>query len=272
MQDRYDADAAGQFAAAIAYYGFLSLFPLVLLVLSLAGFVLAGDPAAQADVFELLTSALPGLEAQLDDTLAAVVEARATTGVVGVLLLLFSGLRVVDSATVATSRIFRVDVTAMGGLKRRLRELGALALLGTLALAGAAAGSLVGVRTGGVTQVVVSVGATVLSLGIDFVLFLVAYRLLTAAAGPGWRDLWPGALLGAVGWTALKVAGSTLVASQVAGARQVYGGLASAIGILFLLFLAARLYLYGAEWNAVRHDAAADAGDGRTDAAAGPAA
>lgn len=220
MQDRYNEDAGGQFAAAIAYFGFLSLFPIILLGLSLVGFLLAGEPALQARATEALTNAVPGLEAAIGDNIASLVDSRAATGLLGILGLLFAGLRVVDSATVATSRIFRVQDDA-NFVKQKLRSFAALVGLGLLSLIGAAAGAIVGIDFSGVIAFLVGLAGTALSLVLDTVLFLVAYRVLTAKLGPQWRELWPGALLAGAGWTALKIFGSTYVATQVANAREI---------------------------------------------------
>ncbi len=258
VQDRYNDDAAGQFAAAIAYFGFLSLFPLLLLALSAAGFVLANRPEVHEQLVQLLTRTIPGLREQLQKTLTVLQEGRAATGVVGLALLLFSGFRVIEAAAVATSRVFRVAVEE-NVVRKKAGALGILLVLGVLAVAGAGASSLVGIETTGPMQALFSIGGTALSIATDFALFLVAYRLLTARRGPPWEELWPGALMGSVGWTGLKVFGSTYVASQIQGSSAVYGSFAAVVGILLLLYLAARLYLYGAELNAVRWERRASA-------------
>src|SRR5690554_4516544 len=67
MQERYRLDAADQFAAAIALFGFLSLVPLLVLAVAVAGFVFA-DPADQAEIVRSLTAAIPGLRAAFDAT------------------------------------------------------------------------------------------------------------------------------------------------------------------------------------------------------------
>ncbi|MFN2557468.1 MAG: YihY/virulence factor BrkB family protein [Nitriliruptorales bacterium] len=259
VQDRYNEDAAGQFAAAIAYFGFLSLFPILLLGLSVVGFLLAGEPDLQARATEALTNAVPGLEAAIGDNIASLVDSRAATGIVGLLGLLFAGLRVVESVTVATSRIFRVEDDA-NFVKQKLRSVAALVGLGLLALLGAAAGAIVAIDFSGLVAFLVGLGGTALSLVLDTLLFIAAYRVLTAKLGPPWRKLLPGALLAGAGWTALKIFGSTYVATQVASARGVYGSLASVIAVMIYFYLAGRLYVYGAELNAVRYDIARSAG------------
>jgi uncharacterized BrkB/YihY/UPF0761 family membrane protein len=99
---------------------------------------------------------------------------------------------------------------------------------------------------------------TILTFGVgaafDLLLFLVAYRMLSAGATvlPSWRDHLPGAMLGAAGWTALKVAGATLVGIRLQSAGAVYGTLAGVATVLVLLYLMARLFLTGAVLSGVR--------------------
>src|SRR5579875_4073853 len=48
------------YAGAITYFSFLALFPLLLLAVSITGFVLHAHPATQQDLFNHLTAKVPG--------------------------------------------------------------------------------------------------------------------------------------------------------------------------------------------------------------------
>jgi membrane protein len=82
-------------------------------------------------------------------------------------------------------------------------------------------------------------------------LFSVAFRLLTVA-DVSWRDVLPGAIVAAVGWTILQLLGSYLVGRELSGATEVYGFFAIVIGLLWWIYLAAQLTLFAAEVNVVR--------------------
>ncbi len=250
LQERHGEHAAGQFAAAIAYFGFLSLFPLLLIGLSIAGFVL-DNPQLQSRLTAAMTRAIPGIRAVLGDNIAALVQQRTATGVLGFLGLILSGLRVVASAKVATTRIFELEDEA-NLVEKKLRGLATVVWLGLLAVLGGAAGALAGLDLTGPRQFLMGIGGTALSLLVDTLLFISAYRILAAGEGPPWRDLWPGALASGMGWTLSKVVGSALLARQVASARPVYGSLASVIAVLLYFYLVAQLYVYGGEYNALR--------------------
>ena len=259
VQERYKADAADPLAAAIAFFGFLSLFPLLLLAVSITGFVL-DDPADQVAVAERITEAIPGFEqtvqgeegSEVEALLAGVVAQRGTVGLVGLVILLFSGLRVVNAAMISTRVVFRGAV--LTGVGAKLRQLLALFGLGGLFLLSAVASSIAGTGLG---QLPGSV-ALLLSLSFSFVLdvglFLGAYTLLSPTAQLRVRDRVPGALLAAGGWTALKVAGASWVGNQIESANALYGALGSVIALMLLFYLAGRLYLYGAELTAVRYE------------------
>jgi len=260
VQDRYVRDAADPLAAAIAFFAFLSLFPLLLLAISVAGFVLQ-DPADQLAVAEQLTAAIPGFDqtvgggdSQVAELLSNVVSQRGTIGAIGLLVLLFSGRRVINAAMVSTRVVFRAPILL--GIGKWLRQLLALVMLGLLAIASTTASSFAGVGLGFVPSSVAVLLSSVVSFVLDVGLFLAAYTFLAPSAVLSVRDRLPGAVLAGAGWTALKIAGATWVSAQVESANALYGALGSVIALLLLFYLAGRLYLYGAVLSAVRYEGA----------------
>lgn len=258
VNERYTADLGNHLAASIAFFGFLSLFPIALLALSVAGFVFAGNPDAMEQLVTAVAEAVPGLEAALGGALDTAVRTRGVTGVVGLVGVLLAGLRVIDAAALAVSRVFRVEDDA-GAVARKARALRNLVILGLLTTLATSAGALAGLIGAAAETLGIPVGlvqlrgllAFVLSFALDTLLFLVAYRLLTSVPGPPWSELVPGALLAAAGWSALKVFGATYVGNTAAQWDAVYGALGVVIGAMLLLFLAGRILIYGAELNAV---------------------
>jgi hypothetical protein len=92
--------------------------------------------------------------------------------------------------------------------------------------------------------------AILVAFGLDVVLFLVTYRVLRGGRA-AWPDLVPGAVFVALGWTGLKLLGAWYAGRTAEGSAPVYGAFATAVGVLVIMYLAARLYVYGAELNAV---------------------
>jgi membrane protein len=258
VQQRYVEDAADSLAASIGFFAFLSLFPLLALTVAIAGLVVGDDPARLAQVADAVEGAIPALGAVTGTTgegepsavSAALENAAGAAGEVLSIttpLLLLAGLRVVAGAQRASALVFRRELPT--GLSARAGQLLALVVLGLLALGGATAGASIGVNTDSVVTLGRSLALSGVSFGLDLALFLVAYRLLTPDDGPGWGTLLPGALLAAVGWTALKLFGAQYIGGQTD--NPTYAGVGGVVGLLVLLYLAGRLYVYGAELSAI---------------------
>ncbi|MGH2573624.1 MAG: YhjD/YihY/BrkB family envelope integrity protein [Actinomycetota bacterium] len=251
VMQRFSEDGGNNMAAAVAYYGFLSLFPLLLLALSFIGFALAGDIRGQSEWVERLSEGIPGLGQIVGQNIRAVVEARGAVGLIALAGLAWTGAGIVTAAGTALNRIFRVHGYE-SFVKQNVWRFGTLAALGSLGLLSVAiTGSVTAIEASGLLSVLLGVAAVLVGLVLDFGLFMLSYRLLTQRRGPPFGKLWAGAAFAAVGWTVLKVAGSWYATRVVTGATAVYGTFAAVVGVLVLMHLAARVLLYGAEINAV---------------------
>ncbi|MDQ4005655.1 MAG: YihY family inner membrane protein [Actinomycetota bacterium] len=269
LNERYGEDAGGYLAASIAYYAFLSLFPLLLLAFSVVGFVLASNPAVRDEVSETVAGSIPGLRAIVGRNLAALENSRAGAGVIGLAGLLWTGTGVAASGRNALRRVFRAG-PPVGGFADKARLVALTAGLGLVALGATTLGGMAArVQADGVIGVVLRVGSAGVSLGLDVALFALAYRTLVRR-GMTWRQILPGAIFAAIGWTLLKIFGTWYATRTVEGSESVYGTFAAAIGVLVILYLAARLFVYGAELNAVLIEERGggpmetESGDGRT--------
>src|ERR1017187_1493220 len=87
---KFSDDQAGQLAALIAYYGFVSLFPLLLVLVTVLGFVLEGDPKTQASVLHSTLGQFPIIGTQLESNIHSL-KGSAGALAIGVLGLLLGG-------------------------------------------------------------------------------------------------------------------------------------------------------------------------------------
>jgi membrane protein len=248
--DRYGDDAGGYLAAAIAYYAFLSFFPLVLLGVSTVGFALERAPGIQEEVEAALTRAVPGVEALVARSLRAAREGRVSLGLIGLAGLLWAGTGVVGAGRNAVRIVFR-EGAQMPGLKRMAWLVAVTAGLGVVALTATGLSALAAsLDAEGIGGVMLRIVAFVVGFALDVVLFLIAYRVLRRRRA-AWPDLVPGAVFVAIGWTGLKLLGAWYADRTAEGSAPVYGAFATTVGVLVIMYLASRLYVYGAELNAV---------------------
>lgn len=248
---RYKQDGGSWLAAVITYYGFIAMFPLLLLGAALLGALVANDPTERLEWTVRLARAFPGLSEQIGPSLDAIAERAAGVGTLGVVGLAWAGTRAMEASSYALGVVFRRQ-RGENTIKQKARAFASTILIGTAALAGIVISSFVGgwevtPPLGYVTKTL----GVLLAIGADVAVFLIAYRILTPKPGPRFASVWPGALLAAGGWAALKIAGAWYVAAQTRSAGGTYGTFAAVIALLALLFIAARIFLFGAELDAV---------------------
>jgi len=242
---KFGDDQAGSLAALVAYYAFFSLFPLLLVFVTVLGFVLHGDPSAQNSVANSVLGQFPVIADQIK---GHHLEGHTISLVIGVLTTLLAGFGVTSAAQNAFNRVWAVPFKDRPNFfQSRLRSLLVVLSLGALFVVGTAASGLV---SGGLGGPLVKVAGIVLSLAINFVLFMLAFKLLTRAQ-LNWRELVPGAIFAAVAWGVLQALGGVYIHHVVSKASNTYGTFALVIGVLAWLHLGAQLTLYGAELNSV---------------------
>ncbi len=245
---KFGDDQAGNLAALVAYYGFFSLFPLLLVFVTILGVVLRGNPALQQSILSSALAKFPVIGADIRSNVHSLGAHPSLSLLIGVVLTLWAGLGVVRAMQTAMNTVWNVPHKDRPNfVVSVLRALVMLAVLGVTTVLAAALGS---VGTGSSTWWWAVVGI-LLSLGLNFVLFMLAFRILPAA-DVSWSDVRPGAIVAAIAWTLLQAVGGYYVGHQLSGASSTYGTFAVVIGLLAWIFLGAQVTLYAAEINVVR--------------------
>ncbi len=243
---KYGDDRGGNWAALIAYYGFFSLFPLLLVFTTVLGLLVAGN----AELRQRLTdTALANFPVVGDVLEVKALEGSVVALVVGLVAATWAGMGVVLSVQGALDDIWDVPRRARPNfLKSRLRAFLALMTFGL--------GIVVSAGLGGIGGTSDSVGlllrgvALLGTLALNVAIFAAAYRFLTVA-DVTWKQTLPGAFTAGAGWMLLLAVGSWFVDSQIKGATDTYGTFAFVIGLLAWIALSAQLMLLAAELNVV---------------------
>jgi uncharacterized BrkB/YihY/UPF0761 family membrane protein len=238
---KFGNDQASHLAALMAYYAFFSIFPLLLVFITILGFVLQGDPDFRRSVEDSVIGQFPGLALDQHPITGSV-----PAIVIGLLASLWGGLGVTQASQNAFDRVWAVPFKDRPDfLHARLRGLVLLTCLGVLFVLSVAATGLVTTIGGPL----VKVGGYAVTLAVNFGLYVASFRFLTSASVPT-RCLWLGAGVGAVFLTILQLVG-TIYIRHVAHATSAYGTFATVLGLLVWLHLLAQLTLYAAEINVV---------------------
>jgi membrane protein len=236
---KYLDDDGPREAALITYYGFLSLFPMLLLGVAAVSRVLSRRPELRQELIAAIVprALQPGIESSM-----ASLSASSTALILGVVGLVFSGTGVVLSSYDTLNHLAAVPIRKRAGIvSRYLRAMAALAAV--------IAGS---VGIGALTVVAPAPVAVPGSWAVSCVVLLVVARILLMRPAP-LRSLWPAAAIGAVGVTGLLALGATVLPALVRSAGRIYGGFAGVAGFFTLLYLLSNVLVLAAEVAAVRH-------------------
>ena len=248
VQRKYREERAGYLAATVAYYAFLSIFPLMLVFVTLLGYALEGDAERQRRLLDSALADFPVLGAQLRSNVHPL-QGNGLALAIGIGIALWAGTGVCLALEYAFDRIWGIPSKRRSNyVMARLRALVWIAVLGVV--------TLVGAVIGGLSASTVSYGALAriaalgVSLALSVTVFTTAFRVLTSAS-PSVREVLPGALIAAFAWEVLLTIGGYYVAHQLRNASDTYGTFAFVIVLLGWLYLAAMIAVLATELNVV---------------------
>ena len=265
---KFGQDHAGNLAALMSYYGFFSIFPLLLAFVTILGYVTAGNKHLYNTIFDSAVGSFPILNssstcsgtAQHCANQSLVSNVKPLTGnplalTIGLLLAIYAGLAVAKTAQTAFNDIYGVAQNERPNFfKGVLRAMVLVLTIGVGLIVATFVGSLasnagtLGLDFIGPGLRVVSI---LLSLAILTVVFDAAFNWLTVRPMT-WRDALPGAIVAAVGYEAVSQAATAFIAHKTTTSGATYGTFALVIAILSWFYLAAQIVMFAAEINCVR--------------------
>jgi membrane protein len=243
---KFSQDESTKLAAVIAFWAFSSVFPLLLVAVTVLGWVLPASD--KATVLSRIAEMFPLLEAR---------SIRGLTGSVwaltlGVFTALWSGLSVISAIETGFDTVWEVPRNLRPGKLRQLpRSLRVLATIGvglvlTTLLSAFVTSSANGVHLG----VLGHLGGYLLAVALDVALVITSFRILTARE-VSVRDVLPGALLTGIAFFVLQELSAFIISRHLKNAQSTYGHFATVITILWWFYLQSTITLLGAQLNVV---------------------
>jgi membrane protein len=259
LRSFYD-DQMTHHAAALTYYALMSLFPAVLLALSLLG-LLGQYPETYNAILRYLRDVAPASVVDpLDRSLRAALqnkETAATALAISVVVALYGTTGALEAARRALNVVFEVD----GGrsfLRRKAIDVASTFVLMTLVLAslimvfvgGRFAEDLLGfIGLGSTTARAWNIARWPGALAAAMLVFAFIYYVTPDVQQRSFRWVTPGAVVGVLLWLIASLGFSSYV-SNVADVGAIYGAFAGAIVLVAWLWLTNVALLLGAELNA----------------------
>ncbi len=245
---KFGDDEGGRHAALMTYYGFLSIFPVLLIIVATLSQLLVNDPQLR----ERLVNAI--VPPQFREVVYQGLASLPTSGlafVIGAVTLIGAGLRIVTTAFDTINHVagvpFRDRVT---GVSKWLRTLAMLVILmfGLVAIGAVTVAAQVIPDRAGIQRF----GEFVGTVAMIFLLMWIGTALLLPRRAR-LALIWPAALIGSIVIAIILTFGSTLLAHYITSSGPVYGSFATIAGMFAFIALICQALVWSAEVAVVRH-------------------
>lgn len=242
---KFGDDQANLYVVTLGWYGFTAIYPLLLAIVTIFGFL----GSAMGDGIVSTLHQFPVIGADFTPGKGGVILHGSVAGlVIGLLGLLYGAQGVTQTAQQTMAQIWNVpQMQRAGFLPRLLRSLAGLITIGAAFFINALVGAFISGHGQALwLRFVLTTGLVALNVG----LYYLSFWILTPPSVADRRFL-PGAVVGAIGFTALTTLGTGLVQHQLRHASNTYGAFASVLALVTYLLLLAKLTVYAAELNPV---------------------
>jgi uncharacterized BrkB/YihY/UPF0761 family membrane protein len=243
---KFGEDQAGLLVVGLGWYGFTAIYPLLLVVVTVFGFI--GVASLGNGIVKTLHQ-FPVIGTQFNPGNGGSNLHGSVIGlIIGVAGLVYGAQGVTQTAQQAMITVWGLPPDAQPGFVPRLvRSISALVIIGGAFIVNAFVGSIAaGVGRSLILRVVLLIAMAGANVGF----YLAAFRVLTPKEVET-RSLVPGSILGGLAFTLLITVGTGLVQHQLRHASATYGAFATVIGTVTFLFLLAKVSIYSAELNTV---------------------
>jgi len=251
-------DNSTMLAAAVAYSLLFSLFPFALVMISLAGYMMS-SPEIESQVIAAMGTLIPVAKGLIVNTLETVIKAREATGIIALLLLVWSALTFFDALRNSLNRAWGMP-SGHTYVRGRLVDVSmlALAVLGLVVFTWLTttvhfmheSGMQIWIFRFTKTSLFARLVFALFSAALAYGVILLLYRFVPVNQ-PGWKHIWLGALLAAIGFEIVRFAFVWWV-KNVAQYSLVYGPISSVIVLLMFIYFTAWVLLFFAKFSYVK--------------------
>lgn len=240
---KYGEDEAGYKAALFTYYAFLSLFPLLLILVTVTQYLSHSHPQLQADIIKGATDYFPVLGTQLADHVNTLQKSGPAL-IIGLLFVVYGARGVADALKLGIQQIWGIPKAKRPGFPRSNLDSIKIIVIGGLGFLAAA------ISAGMVASVGRGLGFTVLATLLNFSILFLLFTFLINACLPNHvtiRQIRLGGITAAVGLVLLQSIGGYVLARELKNLDALYSYFALSLGLLFWIYLQAQILFYAVE-------------------------
>jgi len=245
-----DIDATHR-AAAVAYYSFLSVFPLLLGLTAVFGFFLPSTNL-QESLLNYVGDNIPGATNILKQNIAGIIELRGAMGILSILIFIWGASALFSAVSLAINRAWDIRQYHRHFFIRKASELGMVLGIGILFLLSLGTSAIIliifkALNLPAADLIIVDLGSRLAAFVLILIVFLLLYKLIPNTR-TYWRYVWPGALLAAI---LFEIARTMFIfyINNLANYQLIYGSIASIIVLLVWIYYSAFIMILGAEFT-----------------------
>jgi YihY family inner membrane protein len=247
VMKKYGDDNGGVLVSNLAYSSFTSLFPLLLVLVTVLGLVASVDEKFRTDVLNAVAGQVPLIGSQLTGNVHQLKRSSTIGLIVGLAGLIWGATGLAQAGLFTMEQVWNLPGPARPGYLQRLgRAVLFLALLGAGVIVTTGLSSLTTYLHNGIwVKILIEVVTAAFNVG----MYIGAFRVLTPKGVPT-RQLLPGAITGGILWTVLQFVGTYLIHHYL-HSDSTYGVFATVLGLIAYIYLAVEITVYSAEINVV---------------------
>jgi membrane protein len=253
-----DVDATHR-AAAIAYYAFLSTFPLIMGLIAVFGFFLP-SVNLQDKMLNFVGDNIPGATNILKQNIGNIIDLRGAMGILSIVVFFWGASGMFGAISLTINRVWDIRRYRRSYFIRKASELGMISSIGILFLLSLGTSAIISIifkalDLPAADLIIVDLGSRFVAFLLMLAVFLLLYKLIPNAR-TYWRDIWPGALLAAV---LFEIARTLFIfyINHLANYQLIYGSIASIIVLLVWIYYSAFIMILGAvftfQYGRMRH-------------------
>ncbi|HSW37680.1 MAG TPA: YihY/virulence factor BrkB family protein [Candidatus Saccharimonadales bacterium] len=245
---KYGEDETGYQAALLTYYGFLSLFPLLLVLTTFLTIIAGSHPHLRQSIIGSTAAYFPILGNQLSEHVYSLHKSGLAL-IVGLLFTLYGARGVADAFIHGVNHIWRIPKNERAGFPLSMVKSLAVMLIGGT---GFIAAAIITTYAAAAGRGLVFQGFSIfINLVILFWLFLFLINV-SLPRNVSLKDISVGAAIAAIGLVVLQNVGGYVLAHQLKSLDALYSNFAIVLGLLFWIYLQSQMVYYAVEVAAVR--------------------
>ena len=242
---------AAQRAAGVAYYSLLSIFPLILGLIAVFGYLLPSVDF-QNELLKFIDNNVPGAADFLRQNITHIIDLRGGMGILSIVVLFWGASAMFRAINLAINRAWEVRQHQRHFLLRKVIEIGMVVALGIIFLLSLGAGHIISVLRdvsdiSAADSIIVQVGSRLAAFLLIFIVFLLLYKLIPHPR-TYWRYTWQGALVAAIFFEIARAL-FILYIENVVNFQYLYGSITSVIILLVWIYYSAFIMILGAEFT-----------------------